>query len=182
MNEQVLTEQSVLLIRIMLSETGFVKNLIDKKELSYYSKITINPESKSIVLGKTKVGWWNRLIGDEKEIPFDSFVNQVRTFLSVRGEKEGYGEKIRIELLKDLDDMSVAGRFNDIVDRLFMVGYLCVKTAWSSFSLEALGMSNNCDQEHNINVIGQTFTKTFRAKNGDFNIDVEFGPTGAFIR
>ena len=98
------------------------------------------------------------------------------------GEKEGYGEKIRIELLKDLDDMSVAGRFNDIVDRLFMVGYLCVKTAWSSFSLEALGMSNNCDKEHNINVIGQTFTKTFRAKNGDFNIDVEFGPTGAFIR
>lgn len=84
----------------MLSETGFVKNLIDKKELSYYSKITIDPESKSIVLGKTKVGWWNRLIGDEKEIPFDSFVNQVRTFLSVRGEKEGYGEKIRIELLK----------------------------------------------------------------------------------
>lgn len=177
---QQLTEQSILFLRIMMSEPEFMKELIDGRDVTCYSRIDINNETGSIVLGKTRFNWWNHVTGDIKEISLETFAFKAMAFLGAKGEQEGHDKNITRGLLDDITDaLHRKGRSNEIIDRLFMVGYFCVKTTWSSFSLEALGMSENKDREVNINVNGETYRKHFRAKNGDVGVELIIGPTGA---
>lgn len=181
---QNLTEHSVLLLRIMLSEPEFMKELIDGKDESYYSRIDINTETGSIVLGKTRFNWWNRFTGDIKEISLETFAFKAIAFLGAKGRQEGHEERVTKGLLEDITDaLHRQGRSNDIIDRLFLVGYLCVKTTWSCSPLGVLGAQESYDKDHdvNINIQGKQYRKTFKAKNGDIMLDIEIGPTGARI-
>lgn len=178
---QKLTEQSALFLRIMMSEPEFMKELIDGKDITCFSRIDIDPESGVIVLGKTRFKWWNDLTGDKKELSLETFAFKAIAFLGAKGEQEGHDKNITKGLLDDITDaLHRKGRSNEIIDRLFMVGYFCVKTTWSSFSMESLGMTeNNRNQEVNVNIEGETYRKRFKAKNGDFGVELIIGPTGA---
>lgn len=182
---QQLTEQSVLFLRIMMSEPEFTKELLDGKDFSCFSRIDIDPETGSIVLGKTRFKWWNDFTGDKKEISLETFAFKAVAFLGAKGAQEGHGDKIAKGLLEDIaDTLHRSGRSNDIIDRLFLIGYMCVKTTWSCCSLGIQGMQNNESQERNvnINVAGRTYRKNFVAKGlSDIQVELEIGPTGAVI-
>lgn len=166
-----------------MSEPEFMKELIDGKDSSYYSKITINPETGSIVLGKTRFGWWNDLTGDKKEISLETFAFKAVAFLGAKGEQEGHDKKITAGLLEDIaDSLHRSGRSNDIIDRLFLVGYLGVKTTWSCSSMGMQGASEDIENNIHINVAGKTYRKHFVAKgHSDLNVELEIGPTEARI-
>ena len=84
MDKQALTERSALLINIMFSDPAVMENLIDKAESNLWSKISIDADSCEIVLGKTRYGWWNRLIGAEKRISIETFALRMISILKSR--------------------------------------------------------------------------------------------------
>lgn len=174
----------MLFLRIMMSEPEFMKELIDGKDSSYYSRVDINPDTGSIVLGKTRFGWWNDWTGDKKEISLETFAFKAVAFLGAKGEQEGHEQKITAGLLEDIaDSLHRSGRSNDIIDRLFLVGYLGVKTTWSCSSMGASGVVQE-EREHNvnINVEGKTYHKRFVAKGvSDIQVDLEIGPKSVRI-
>lgn len=135
---QALTERSALLLHIMFLEPEIMKELIDGSESSLFSRVDIDTEHCRIVLGKTRVKWWNHLINAEKHISIEEFAFKTIGFLGAKASKEGHGNMITQGLLEDVTDaLHREGRSNDIIDRLFLVGYMGVKTTWSCLSLGA---------------------------------------------
>ena len=140
MEKQALTKRSALLINIMFSDPAVMECLIDKSENNLWSKITVDAETCDIVLGKTRFGWWNRLIGAERRIAIETFALKMISVLKSRAGKNQDGAVIAKGLADDIiESLDREGRTNDIIDRLFLVGYLGVKTAWSCTSLSAEG-------------------------------------------
>lgn len=177
---QALTEKSAYLLRIMFSEPAIMKELIDGKDLSFYSRIDIDPETGRIVLGKTRFKWWNNLTGDKKEISIEEFAFKTVGFLGNLGKQEGHGSKVTAELLEGISDsLCREGRSNDIIDRLFMVGYFVVKTTWSCSAMDALGVQQIDDKDVKVNLKVNERTERFSLPgSGDDFIEVTIGPKG----
>lgn len=176
---QHLTEISVLFVMIMFNDPSIRKEVIDDKESNLYSKITVDTETGDIVLGKTRFVWWNQLIGAEKRISLPEFVFKVIGALSSKAEEDGRGQMVSAGLLKDLSDLlNREGRSNDVINRLFLVGYIGVKTAWSCPNMEAEGFaSNNKPTEVKLHVNEEV--RTFELPgSGDPILRVKIGPTG----
>lgn len=177
---QHLTERSVHSILMMFTEPAIMNELLDGKENNAYSKISIDTESCEIVLGKTRFGWWNSIICAEKRISLAEFVFKVIGVLANKAEKDDNGSMISEGLLKDTADaLQREGRSNDIIDRLFLVGYLGVKTAWSCLSLNAEGsvLGDRSPQELNLRVNDKTMTFKLPGSN-DPIFQVTIGPKG----
>ena len=112
-----LSERSKKQIEILFMDESIKRNLIDDSKKEFYKTVTINDDG-SITFGKTRVLWWNRLIGDEKTISFSDFA--LRTVAALSGQKrnvndvilKGLGEEvIRNAILEEQYDL--------VVDRLF---------------------------------------------------------------
>lgn len=181
MEKQALTERSALLINIMFSDPSVMETLIDKSESNLWSKVSIDAESCEIVLGKTRYGWWNRLIGAEKRISIETFALRMISILKSRANKHQNGDVIAKGLADDIiEALDREGRSNDIIDRLFLVGYLGVKTAWSCTSLSAEGSVGGTRGPVDVNLHVNKKTYTFALPgSGDEILEVEIGPTGA---
>lgn len=174
---QHLTEMSVLFIMIMFNDPSIRKEVIDEKESNLYSKITVDAETGDIVLGKTRFLWWNQLIGAEKRISLAEFVFKVIGALTSKAETEGRGRMVSAGLLKDLSDLlNREGRSNDVINRLFLVGYIGVKTTWSC-PLEPSVLTDNRPAEVKLHVNEEV--RTFELPgSGDPILRVKIGPTG----
>lgn len=160
---QALTQKSACLINLMFSEPSVMKELIDSSEHNLWSKISVDTETCEVVLGKTRYGWWNRLIGAEKRISLHEFAFKMIGILSSRAGKSQNSALIAKGLAEDIIDALVReGRSNDIIDRLFLVGYLGVKTAWSCSSLTTEGFvggkKDNVDVNLKVNDERHIFT------------------------
>lgn len=178
---QALTERSALLIQIMFLEPSVMKELIDSSESNLWSKLSIDTETCEIVLGKTRCGWWNRLIGAEKRINIETFALRLISILKSRAGKNQNGELIAKGLADEvIDALEREGRSNDIIDRLFLVGFLGVKTAWSCTSLLADGSVGGTKGPVDVNLHVNKKLYTFALPgSGDEILEVEIGPTGA---
>ena len=179
-----LTERSVLQIRMMFSEPDVVAALIDKESMTAYSRVDVDPVKCEIVFGKTRFNWWNHLCGDIKRISFKDFVATIIAVLSAHAEAEkatSY-ETIRDGLLGDcFDRLHRLGVTNEIVDRIFAVGYMGVKTTWSCLTLGGTGVSDKHDDVH-VHVKGDEYYREFKlAGAGDAEIAIKFSPTDATI-
>uniref|UniRef100_A0AAU8BA69 Uncharacterized protein n=1 Tax=Dulem virus 42 TaxID=3145760 RepID=A0AAU8BA69_9CAUD len=177
---QKLTERSVHSIMMMFEEPALRNKLLDDEEKNAYSKISIDTDRCEIVLGKTRYGWWNSFIGAEKRISLAEFTFTTIGILANKAEKDGNESMISEGLLKDTADaLQREGRSNDIIDRLFLVGYLGVKTAWSCLSLNAEGsvLDNNKPQKMNLRINDETMTFNLPGSN-DPIFRVTIGPKG----
>lgn len=174
-----LTERSALQIQLMFSEPAVKEALIDASESNLYSKIRIDLETCEIILGKTRFDWWNRLVGAEKRIALETFALKLIGILSQKVDNDNRSSIIKQGLAGDvIDSLTRQGRSNDIVDRLFLVGYVGVKTAWSAYSL-SLGGSEAESRESCVNLRVNKKTHRFVLPgSGDPIFEVDFGPTG----
>ena len=177
---QALTERSAHFISIMFLEPAVMKELIDSSESNLWSKLSIDTESCEIVLGKTRFGWWNRLIGAEKRIALETFAFKMIGILSSRAGKDQNGSLIAKGLADDvIDSLSREGRSNDIIDRLFLVGYLGVKTAWSCTSLSAEGSAGSKGPvDLNLHINEEQYTFKLPG-SGEEILRIKIGPKGA---
>lgn len=175
---QVLTERSCLLMQIMFKEPDLFKELIDGKDESYYSRVDIDQEKCEVVLGKTRFKWWNQLCGDEKTISLETFCFKASSMLGSKAENREQGRKIHEGLHNDIENFYRVGKSNDIIDRLFLVGYMGVKTGWSCSSLGVQGAS---DEPHNVrlDIHAGDRNKTFCLPgSGDKIVNIQMGVTG----
>lgn len=177
---QTLTEKSACLITLMFSEPSVKKELIDSSENNLWSKISVDTETCEVVLGKTRFGWWNRLIGAEKRIALETFAFKMIGILSSRAGKSQSSALIAKGLAEDvIDALAREGRSNDIIDRLFLVGYLGVKTAWSCTSLSAEGFAGDKGPiDLNLKVNDERY-KFALPGSGDEILEIQIGPKGA---
>lgn len=178
---QKLTEKSVLLLRIMFSEPEIMKELIDGKDSSYFSRLDIDADTGTMVLGKTRFAWWNDLTGDKKTISLEEFAFKAIGFLGSKAKNEGHGNKVTVGLLEDITDaLHREGRSNDVIDRLFLVGYLGVKTTWSCLSMssqETHGESEPSNVNLNIHV-NEERRRFVLPGSGDEFVELTIGPKG----
>jgi len=173
-----LTEKSALLIQLMFSEPAVKEALIDTAESNLYSKVTVDLKTCEVVLGKTRFGWWNRLIGAEKRIALETFAFKLIGILSQKAEGDGKTSIIRQGLAEDvIDSLSRQGRSNEIIDRLYLVGYVGVKTAWSTYSLALATSSEPQESRLNLNINKKTHRFVLPG-SGDPIFEVDFGPVG----
>lgn len=174
---QKLTEHSALLIDIMFLEPAVMKELIDSSENNLYSKVSVDTDRCEIILGKTRFTWWNQLIGAERRISLAEFAFKVVSVLTAKAEKDKNSHIIGKGLLEDIADaLNREGRSNDIIDRLFLVGYLGVKTAWSCSSFSA-GAEQSKTTDVNLRINKKVHKFHLPGSNEDV-ISVEIGPTG----
>lgn len=119
--EAVLTEKSVKLIAVMLSEPKIKAAVYEKLDHTEKYKIyTINDDG-SITLGSTRFHFWNKIIGCEQTLPFESFALKVwdalvslSTGLNQKAIMEGLSQEIVMKGVKDKN-------FNWVVERLYDV-------------------------------------------------------------
>lgn len=179
---QALTSKSVCLITLMFSEPAIMKELIDSDENNLWSKVTVDSDTCEIVLGKTRCGWWNRLIGAEKRISLETFTVKVIGLLSSRANSSKSSVLIRQGLAEDvIDTLTREGKSNDVIDRLFLVGYMGVKTSWSCTSIAADGFAGGRNPVDVNLKINSKIEKFELPGSGDPIIEVSIGPTGARI-
>lgn len=187
--EALLTPKSKGLISILLLDKEIKANVFEKIDhVDKYKMYTIM-DNGDVVLGETKYAFWNKLIGCQRTIPFESFALKVwdalvhlSEGLNQKAIMEGLSREIVMKAVKDKD-------FNWVVERLDNVARM---VAQKSSIADGVGVStagdgafgpelNPCNQTEKsviVNVNGRKQVCRFRDSLGDPMIDVEVGIVG----
>ena len=187
--EALLTPKSKGLISILLLDKEIKANVFEKVDhIDKYKMYTIM-DNGDVVLGETKYAFWNKLIGCQRTIPFESFALKVwdalvhlSEGLNQKAIMEGLSREIVMKAVKDKD-------FNWVVERLDNVARM---VAQKSSIADGAGVSiagdgafgpklNTCNQTEKsviINVNGRKQVCHFKDSLGDPMIDVEVGIVG----
>ena len=75
--EALLSEKSKKIISLLLLEPQIKASVFEKLDHADKYKMYTIQENGDIVLGETKCNFWNRLIGCQRTIPFESFALKV---------------------------------------------------------------------------------------------------------
>ena len=188
--EAVLTEKSVKLIAVMLSEPKIKAAVYEKLDHSdKYRIYTINNDG-SITLGSTRFHFWNKLIGCEKDLPFESFALKVwdslvslSTGLNQKAIMEGLSREIVMKAVKEKD-------FNWVVERLYDVATkVCQNStiadgvgadpAGSRVSGPRLNTQHDYPDKIVININGRKEVIQVKDCIGKPMIELEYGLVGA---
>lgn len=187
--EPLLSAKSKGIIGILLLDKDIKATVFEKLDhIDKYKMYTINDDG-SIVLGETKYSFWNRLIGCQLTIPFESFALKVwealvnlSTGLNQKAIMEGLSREIVMKAVKEKD-------FNWVVERLDnvarMVAQKCsiadgvgVSTAGDGALGPKLNTSNQFPNDIIININGRKQVCRFKDSVGDPMINVELGIVG----
>lgn len=167
-----LSERSKKEIEILFMDDTIKRNLIDDSKKELYKTVTINDDG-SITFGKTRVLWWNKLIGDEKTISFADFA--FKTVAALSGQKrnvndiilKGLGEEvIRNAILEE--------RYDLVVDRLFDAARYGVQS-----SLNTKGFEVTDQVKQHVKIQAKDGVRVVRLPgSGDPLCQVKIGITG----
>lgn len=126
MPKKTISDVSMMLIRILFMDESIKRSLVDEKDNTVYSRVDIG-EDGSITFGKTKFRWWNRLVNDEKTVPFNAWIFDVVKALA--GQQANCSDIIRKGLSQEVVDKAIfEGDYDMVVDRLFDAARYGVKT------------------------------------------------------
>lgn len=187
---QLVSEQSKLLIRMMLTDTKIAEKIFENREDKEKYKICTILNNGTVVMGKTPYFWWNQLIGCRDKIPFESFA--LRVWDALVDLAEGINlQAIKNGLSQEIIEDSIRQRnYDDVVRRLFecwshvaqkSAGYQTPKSSAGDAGSKPIRGGVN---EHNIviNVNGGKRIIPFTDSIGDPFIDLEFGITNVHCR
>lgn len=187
---RLVSEQSKLLIQIMLTDPKISEKIFENKEDKEKYKICTILNNGTVVMGKTPYFWWNQLIGCRDKIPFESFA--LRVWDALVDLSSGLNnEAIRKGLSQEIIEDSIRNRiYDDVVRRL----YEC----WSHVAQNSAGYqrprvsegatgqkpTRTVIEPNNIviNVNGAKKIIPFTDSIGDPFIDLELGITGVRCR
>lgn len=188
--EAVLTEKSVNLIAVILSEPKIKAAVYEKLDHTEKYKIyTINNDG-SITLGLTRFHFWNKIIGCEQTLPFESFALKVwdalvglSTGLNQKAIIEGLSQEIVMKGVKDKN-------FNWVVERLYDVATkVCQNSeiadgvgagpAGPRVSGPRLNVQQECPDKIVININGRKEILQVKDCIGKPMIELEYGIVNA---
>ena len=187
--ESLLSEKSKRIIGILLLEPQIKATVFEKIDhVDKYKMFTINNDG-SITLGETKYNFWNRIIGCQLTIPFESFALKVwealvnlSTGLNQKAIAEGLSREIVMKAVKEKD-------FNWVVERLHNVATMVAQksqiadgigadTAGSPALGPRLNTSEQLPRDIVININGRKQVCHFKDSVGDPMFNVELGIVG----
>lgn len=115
-----------MLIRILFMDESIKRSLVDENDNTMYKRVDIG-EDGSITFGKTKYRWWNRLVNDEKVVPFNAWIFDVVRCLA--GQQANCNDIVRKGLSQEVVDAAIfKGDYDIVIDRLFDAARYGVKT------------------------------------------------------
>lgn len=157
---------------------------VHREDSSLFSRVEVDPQNCKIVLGKTRVHWWNYFINDKREFSLIEFVAHARTMLSNRMPENKRFEVANALQTETEDNLIRLGKTNEVIDRLFSIGYFGVKTAWSNTTLGTQGAFGNQDPaDINLNIDGRDIRETFVLPgSGESIIDLIVGVKDVKVR
>ena len=167
-----LSQKSKKEIEMLFMDDTIKHNLIDKKDMELYSKVTINDDG-SITLGKTRCLWWNRLIGDEKTISFTDFA--MKTVAALSGQKANVNDILLKGLSEEVIRKAIIDQEYDVVvDRLFDAARYGVQT-----QIATKGFSINDKITSRVEIKSKDGVKVVRLPgSGDPLCEIHLGVTG----
>lgn len=183
MAKGVLSERSRNLIKVLLSDEKIRQKVYeDTKEFEKYKICTICNDG-TIVLGKTRWRFWNRLLNCQDELPFESFA--LRVWDALVDLSSGFNNTAILEgLSREIVLSSVREREYDyVIDRLFDAarhicqdGSLAVELSSSEDRRKSGSQVNTVPEKIVINVNGEKKILRFKDCVGDPFIDVVMKP------
>lgn len=189
--EAILSEKSKKLIGMLLLEPQIKATVFEKlHHVDKYKMYTINDDG-SVTLGETKTQWWNKLIGCQLTIPFDSFALKVwealvnlSTGVNQTAIIEGLSREIVMKAVKEKDFDWVVERLYDVATKVAQkskitdgVGAVPEGTRVSGPRLNTV---SNCPENLVININGsKKKVLSFKDCVGDPLIEIEYGVIGA---
>lgn len=184
------SERGRLLIRVMLTDPAIAakvfENAIDKEK---YKICTID-DTGTVIMGKTSIKWWNKLLNCQDKLPFESLA--LKIWDALVDLSSGMNN---IAIQKGLSQEIIQGsirrkEYDEVIHRLYdcfshvaqkSTGY---QQGTDVYSEEAphrtvVEQVKNVPQQLTINIAGKPHYIPFVDSVGDtFNIDLEFGITG----
>lgn len=187
--EALLTPKSKGLISVLLLDKEIKANVFEKIDhIDKYKMYTIM-DNGDVVLGETKYAFWNKLIGCQRTIPFESFALKVwdalvhlSEGLNQKAIMEGLSREIVMKAVKDKDFNWVVERLDNVARMVAQKSSIADGAGVSTAGDGALGPKlNTCNQTEKsviINVNGRKQVCHFKDSLGDPMIDVEVGIVG----
>lgn len=183
MAKGVLSERSRNLIKVLLSDEKIRQKVYeDTKEFEKYKICTICSNG-TIVLGKTRWRFWNRLLNCQDELPFESFA--LRVWDALVDLSSGFNNTAILEgLSREIVLSSVREREYDyVIDRLFDAarhicqdGSLAVEPSSAEDQRKSGSRVNTVPENIVININGEKKVLHFKDAIGDPFIDVKMKP------
>lgn len=93
-----LSKQAVADMKYIIGDDDFMLKLLVDEDRKVSKYIFLNADG-SITIGKTSCRWWNKLLGAERTIDFDSFMLRLIDFLS--GHQSNRNEIARAGMAQD---------------------------------------------------------------------------------
>ena len=187
--EALLSPKSKGIISILLLDKEIKAHVFEKIDhIDKYKMYTIM-DNGDVVLGETKYTFWNRLIGCQRTIPFESFALKVwdalvnlSVGLNQKAIMEGLSREIVMKAVKEKDFNWVVERLDNVVRMVAQKSTIAdgagVSTAGDGAFGPKLNTSNQTPSGVIINVNGRKQVCHFKDSLGDPVIDVEVGIVG----
>ena len=183
--EALLTPKSKGLISMLLLEPQIKTTVFEKIDhIDKYKMYTIK-DNGDVILGETKYTFWNKLIGCQRTIPFESFALKVwealvnlSTGLNQKAIMEGLSREIVMKAVKEKDFNWVVERLDNVAQKSTIADGAGVSTAGDGAFGPKLNTSNQTPSGVIINVNGRKQVCHFKDSLGDPMIDVEVGIVG----
>ena len=143
-----LSIEDVALMNFILMDPTIITSFVEESKKEKYKTRDISAIDGTIIFGKSKWRWLNRLLGDEIKIDFLTF--SLKTVAAISGQKNNYNERILSALTKEVLTKAVMkGDYSYIIHRLFDAYHYGVKayTGSKTDNTEDLNdLVNECDE------------------------------------
>lgn len=189
--EAILSEKSKKLVGMLLLEPQIKATVFEKLDhIDKYKMYTIK-DNGDIVLGETKIQWWNNLIGCQRTISFVDFALKVwealvnlSTGVNQTAIIEGLSREIVMKAVKEKSYNWVVERLNDVATKVAQKSKIAdgigADPEGSRVSGPRLNTERDVPENLVININGcKKKVLTFRDCVGDPIIEVEYGIIGA---
>lgn len=172
MNNGKLSERSKKQIEILFMDDTIRRYLIDDDKKELYKTVTITDDG-SITFGKTRVLWWNKLIGDEKTISFADFA--LKTVAALSGQHRNVNDIVLKGLGQEVIKNAIMdNQYDLVVDRLFDAARYGVQ---SSLNTKGFSIDDKIDRHVKIDC-KEGIRKVRLPGSGDVLCKVKIGVTG----
>ena len=192
---ELVSKQSRLLIQVILTDSKVAEKVFENSEDKEKYKICTVNDNGTIVMGKTSVRWWNKLLNCQTVLPFESFALKVwdalvdlSSGLNNKAIIEGLSREVVMNSVRDKDYNWVVGRLYDCWSHVAQnsAGYQMPKVPSAEGSVKnqdhtqhVIVQQKEQPRQIVINVNGQNKIIPFTDSIGDpLNLGLEFGITG----
>lgn len=189
--EAILSEKSKKLVGMLLLEPQIKATVFEKLDhIDKYKMYTIK-NNGDVVLGETKVQWWNNLIGCQRTVSFVDFALKVwealvnlSTGVNQTAIIEGLSREIVMKAVKEKSYDWVVERLYDVATKVAQKSKITdgvgADPAGSRVSGPRLNAERNYPENLVININGsKKKVLSFKDCIGDPLIEIEYGIVGA---